>query len=29
MEPVDPFFNANSPEDLGEAERLYAAMQAA
>ncbi len=23
-EPVDPFFNANTPEDLGEAERLLA-----
>ena len=28
-EPVDPFFNANTPEDLAEAERLYAAFQAA
>ncbi len=25
-EPFDPFFNANSPEDLGEAERLAATM---
>lgn len=24
--PVDPFFNANRPEDLAEAERLYAAL---
>ena len=24
-EPVDPFFNANAPEDLAEAERLLAA----
>ncbi len=29
IEPVDPFFNANKPEDLAEAERLYAAFQAA
>lgn len=27
--PVDPFFNANKPEDLAEAERLYAAFRAA
>jgi molybdopterin-guanine dinucleotide biosynthesis protein A len=27
MAPVDPFFNANRPEDLIEAERLVAAMQ--
>jgi len=26
-EPVDPFFNANSPEDLEEAERLLARME--
>jgi molybdopterin-guanine dinucleotide biosynthesis protein A len=24
VEPVDPFFNANTPEDLAEAERLAA-----
>jgi molybdopterin-guanine dinucleotide biosynthesis protein A len=27
--PVDPFFNANKPDDLAEAERLFAALQAA
>jgi molybdopterin-guanine dinucleotide biosynthesis protein A len=25
VEPVDPFFNANSPEDIAEAERLLSA----
>jgi molybdopterin-guanine dinucleotide biosynthesis protein A len=25
--PVDPFFNANRPDDLAEAERLYASLQ--
>jgi molybdopterin-guanine dinucleotide biosynthesis protein A len=25
VEPVDPFFNANSPEDIAEAERLFSA----
>ena len=28
-EPVDPFFNANTPEDLAEAERLFALLPAA
>jgi molybdopterin-guanine dinucleotide biosynthesis protein A len=27
--PFDPFFNANSPEDLAEAERLLGAGEAA
>lgn len=26
VEPVDPFFNANRPDDLAEAERLHAAL---
>lgn len=26
VEPVDPFFNANKPEDLDEAERLFATL---
>jgi molybdenum cofactor guanylyltransferase len=29
VEPYDPFFNANAPEDLAEAERLYAQMHKA
>jgi len=27
IEPVDPFFNANRPDDLDEAERLHAALR--
>lgn len=27
VEPVDPFFNANRPDDLAEAERLHAALR--
>ena len=27
--PVDPFFNANKPDDLAEAERLFATLPAA
>jgi molybdopterin-guanine dinucleotide biosynthesis protein A len=26
VDPVDPFFNANRPEDLTEAERLFASL---
>lgn len=26
VEPIDPFFNANRPDDLAEAERLFAAL---
>ena len=26
VEPVDPFFNANRPDDLADAERLHAAL---
>jgi len=29
VEPVDPFFNANRPEDLDEAERLFATLATA
>lgn len=29
VEPVDPFFNANRPEDLNEAERLFATLATA